>query len=464
MSQIMLLFLTTLFLAGTFLLTTLSSALRSFHRKGSQKTLDALGSHFFYRSVHLKFFPENEHEGIYFAATCAQNTTRFLYVLFAVAFVYETDFFQQLSGHESSGLSTPIYYLWLIVSMVGFILLSFLIGDYIPRIWGTRNPVQSLAFSAPGSSVFLLFSFPITYLFLRFTRSISRTVYFDHLHAPDVLAKQEIIEIINKAEITEGLDETEKKLLSSLLSFCEHLTREVMVPRIDLFSLPSNITIKEAAKLLDQEGYSRVPVYEENVDNIVGILMYKDILSKYREYEQKGNDSKILEIPLSAIIKPALYTPETKKISDLLQEFRKEHMHIAIVVDEYGGTEGIITIEDILEDIVGEIADEYDVVEEFFVPLANGSWSVDPRMSLLDTEQQLGIKIPQEGDYDTIGGYIFHCAGEIPKRGFIIQSNDFELEVLKSNDRKVKKVRLTPLKTREAKEEYKLMEDSEEEL
>jgi CBS domain containing-hemolysin-like protein len=216
-----------------------------------------------------------------------------------------------------------------------------------------------------------------------------------------------------------------------------------------MFGLEAGTTIREAAKLLEEEGFSRVPVYEDNIDNIVGVLMYKDVLGKYMEYEAKNNDPTVLEAPISSIQKTPLYTPETKKISDLLQEFKKKHTHLAIVVDEYGGTEGIITIEDILEDIVGEIADEYDVEEEFFTSLPNGTWIVDPRISILDAEEQLGIVIPQEGDYDTLGGYIFHCAGEIPARGFKIQSNEFELEVLKSNDRMVQKVRIRPLPTNE---------------
>lgn len=125
-------------------------------------------------------------------------------------------------------------------------------------------------------------------------------------------------------------------------------------------------------------------------------------------------------------------------------------MHLAIVVDEYGGTEGVVTIEDLLEQIVGEIADEYDEdEEELFVAQAGGGWIVDARMNLLDAEEQLGIKFPQEGEYDTIGGYIYHCTGTIPSRGFVIQHDDFEIRVIKSNDRCVEKVRIEPRATLE---------------
>ncbi len=121
-------------------------------------------------------------------------------------------------------------------------------------------------------------------------------------------------------------------------------------------------------------------------------------------------------------------------------------MHLAIIVDEYGGTEGIITIEDILEEIVGDIADEYDEEKQLLRSLPDGNWIVDAQMSIFDIEEQLDIQIPQEGDYDTLGGYIFHCAGAIPLRGFVIYQDAFELEVLKSNERAIEKVRVKPLR------------------
>jgi len=138
-----------------------------------------------------------------------------------------------------------------------------------------------------------------------------------------------------------------------------------------------------------------------------------------------------------------LYTPETKKISMLLQEFRKKQMHLAVVVDEYGGTAGVVTIEDILEEIVGEIADEYDEDTELFSRLTTGTWLLDARMSIIDIEEELDIKIPQDADYDTIGGYIYHRTGTIPSRGFVIDHDDFKIEVMKSNERGVEKVKMT---------------------
>ncbi len=402
-----------------------------------------MGQSFFYRPLHLFFFPKHEFQGIFFATTCAQHVSRFLFATFSITFLY-------MDLIPEGPLSTPFPYTLFIVDLLAIVFVSFVVGDYAPRILGTRHPESMMHLCAPLSSLFLIFAFPITYLFLKLTWSLSKNVYFDYLQDPHSQAKQEIIEIIQEAKFSEELDANQKKLITSLLAFCEHLTREVMVPRVDMFSLESTTTIKDAAKLLHQEGYSRVPVFEENVDNIVGILMYKDVLTKYMEYEEKGNDISILNMPISSIQKPPLYTPETKKISDLLQEFRKKQTHLAIVVDEYGGTEGLITIENILEDIVGEIVDEYDQdEEELFTSQGDGSWFVDSRMNIIDAEEQLGILIPEEGEYDTIGGYIYDVAGEIPTKGFKIITDEFELEVIKSNERAVEKVRIKPRRNSE---------------
>lgn len=245
------------------------------------------------------------------------------------------------------------------------------------------------------------------------------------------------------------LSEHDKKIFQSVLSFRDRIVREVMVPRVALFCLAHDCTIRDAASLLVKEGYSRIPVYKNTQDQIIGMLMYKDILNKYMEYVSHPEKQEILDAPIETIMKTTLYTPETKKISVLLQEFCKKRIHIAVVVDEYGGTAGIVTIEDILEEIVGEIADEYDETETLFQPIQRGGWIVDGRMNLLDLEDELNIKIAQEGDYDTLAGYVFYRLGTIPKRGVVLHHDMFELEILSSGDRFVEKVKITPLQKKE---------------
>lgn len=329
--------------------------------------------------------------------------------------------------------------------ILGVILLILItIGEMVPRVLATRYPIQTLSITAPFVSLFMLATTPITFPLLKLFQLFTHSLFTSHSGAPESAVKQELIEVIQDADLDAVIDPVDKDLIESVISFSSRIAREVMVPRVDIFALSANTLIIQAAEALIKEGFSRVPIYEGTIDNIIGILMYKDILQKYMEVVQHPSKQEILHSPIESIVKPTLYTPETKKISHLLQEFRKKQVHMAIVVDEYGGTEGIVTIEDILEEIVGEISDEYDRDDLLFTPLANGSWIVDAKMSINDLDEELNISIPQEGEYDTVGGYIYHRTGTIPNRGFIIDHDYFTLQILKSTERGVEKVKITP--------------------
>ncbi len=430
--------LTLLFLTGAFFLTALTSAFRKIQKRDSKKRISS-GKWFFYRPFHHYFFPSHEFEGLFFATVCAQNIARCCYGATAVIFLINTPLFYADAPHNFSAD------FWIILSAMTILLASFLFGEYFPRILGMRVPEQIMRIAPAFSSIFMFIAFPCTFLFLKISQSFSRTIYFDHLDEPDAQTKQEIIDIIHEAELGQGINRQDKQLIESVLSFKDRIAREVMVPRVDVFSLPAHTPIKDAARFIMTEGYSRIPIYKNTVDEVIGVLMYKDVLAKFLESLEKGHDSSILQAPIETIQKSVIYTPETKKISNLLQEFRKKQVHLAIVVDEYGGTEGIVTIEDILEEIVGDISDEYDTDEALFKKQSDETWIIDARMNLLDVEELLDIKIPQEGDYETIGGYVFHCAGTIPSKGFTIHNDAFELQVTNSNERSVEQVRIKRL-------------------
>lgn len=432
-------------LVGLFSLTALNSVMRRLQKRELKKQLNSIGKFFFYRYIHLTFFPRHEFEGLFFASTFALNLVRFLFAITSLFLIISSNLLG-FSTDPETNLTKFFVDLPSVLAYLGVLfLIFFILGDYLPRIFGSRYPNLALKLSVIPASLFMLLLSPFIYVFLKLSYLFSHTLFLDHLSESHTEAKQEILEMIQDADVSAQLDIHDKKLLGSVMAFRDRIAREVMVPRVDVFSLSEETTIAEAAAMLLKEGYSRTPVYKTSLDNIIGVLMYKDILAKYMEYGAKGNDKKILAEPISTLIKNVLYTPETKKISQLLQEFRKQQVHLAIVVDEYGGTEGIVTIEDILEVIVGDIADEYDTEEDLFIPLPQGGWIVDTRMNILDVEEQLGIEFPQEGDYDTIGGYIFHEAGMIPPKGFIIRKPNFELEVLRSNDRRVEKIRIQAL-------------------
>lgn len=437
MYLISLLFLALFLLLGTAMLTAVNSALRRLHLQDP----DLKEQHFFYRRIHHYFFPLHEYEGLLIATLSAKNFTRFFFSVVSFIFV--------LQAYRYEELGIPSLVLFLVL----FIMLGFIVGEFIARIVGVKFPETTLKLCSPIASLLMLIALPMTWIVIRLFRTQINSVSFEE---PMTHTRRVIMDIIQKANLSPNLTSHEQQLIESVLHFMERIAREVMVPRVDVFSLSAETPIREAAKLIEDEGYSRIPVYRNNVDNIVGVLMYKDILTKYMEFEEK-KDPAILDAPIETIQKNVLYTPETKKISNLLLEFRKKQVHLAIVVDEYGGTEGVVTIEDILEEIVGEISDEYDEQEEMFSPQPDGSWIVDARMNILDIEEHMSIDIPQEADYDTLGGYIFHCTGTIPLKGFIIKKKDFEIEILNSDERKVEKVHIrkieTPLEETEEEEE-----------
>ena len=344
MSLTILLTILAIILIGLFCLTATNTTLRLLQKRNITWQ-HKLGKYFFYRHVHNAFFPNPPYEEIYFSNTLAQNLLRFAYAILTVIILTSTGLIQWHGGGESA------YSLFSLQGAVGFFVLLgiflvfFLLGDYLARIVGSHYPALTIKLCVPLASLFMVLIFPITFLFYKFSKLFSRTIYYETVQdKSDQEARQELIDIIEESTISSQLDPHDKKLITSVLAFKDRIAREVMVPRVDVFGLENDTTIGEAATYLLNEGYSRTPVFKDTLDNIIGVLMYKDVLSKYMEYVKTGH-TKILQAPIETLVKNVLYTPETKKISQLLQEFRKKQVHLAIIVDEYGGTEGIVTIE-----------------------------------------------------------------------------------------------------------------------
>lgn len=420
------------FLIWAFFLTTITHSLTRLGETHSSEIIEEYPARFFYGLFHRFFFKVSHFELLIFASTLGENLARLGFVAFAaIGFLY----FETV---------TPAV---LIILLVILLFLVLLIGDFFPRLWAIWAPEKSLAFSLPFASFFLYLSFPFSFIFLKLAEMALRTRQKESWGDPVEEMREVIVQILRSANVKGKLNGTDKKLIESVVKFKDRIVREVMVPRVDLFILSAETTVREAAKELIPEGYSRIPVYRETIDNIIGVLMFKDILQLYMDCLEGKKESALLNAPIESITKGVFYTPETKKVAQLLQEFRTKQMHMAIVVDEYGGTEGVVTMEDILEEIVGDISDEYDTGEEqlFTTQPGGGGWIVDARMSILDAEDTFDIHIPQEGEYDTIGGYIFHKVGSIPQKGLRIHHEDFDLEILSSSERSVEKVRITPL-------------------
>lgn len=331
---------------------------------------------------------------------------------------------------SSEGFSQPFF-------LSGFFfLIFFLIAiDSALAIFNAFYPVFLFHVSFFFTSVVFVFFYPVIRIFLRFQGNVYSIETNHHVQEkPEDLLK----DLIFSEDLS--FDHSDKKRIASYLTFRKRVAKEIMIPRIHITAIREDATLQEAAELFFEEGYSRIPVYRESLDEITGVLLYKDLFNLYIKH-------KSIQEPVKSLVKPVIYAPENKKISALLQEFRSQQIHFAMIVDEYGGTEGIVTIEDILEELVGEIEDEYDAPEkDLFWKLPNGSWVVDAQMSIIDIGEKLGIAIPQNAEYETIGGYVFYRAGTIPSKGWSMHHDTFDLEVLQSSERSVEKIRITGIK------------------
>ena len=254
--------------------------------------------------------------------------------------------------------------------------------------------------------------------------------------AAPLVTEEEIRTAVTLGEEAGELEEEEKEMIHSIFEFGDTSAHEVMVPRTDMTAIDVTAPLKDALDLVLDTGHSRIPVYEDTVDNVIGIIYARDLLACMRD---KHTDAGIRET-----MRPAYYVPEAKKVDDLLRELRRRRVHMAIVIDEYGGTAGLVTIEDLLEEIVGEIRDEYDVQEEeLFRILDENTYLVDGRMSIDEINEMLDVRIPKDG-FDSIGGYIFSEIGDIPGVGERLELPDLGLELVidKTDGRRISKVKI----------------------
>ncbi len=329
------------------------------------------------------------------------------------------------------------------------LLLAFALPTYlIFHLFASQVVIATLKLFSLISSIYLILLFPIIYPFVWFERKLSPRPFKITLISPSDQLKKRLNELLQEAELQNLLDPTEKKLVSSLAQFGDLVAREIMIPRPDMLCLPASTTIYDSLQMFIKEGYSRIPLYGESIDDITSVLLYKDVMEFCVDALEKGRLDTIKSTPVSTLSNEILYAPENKKIRDLFQEMRVKKIHATIVVNEYGCTEGLITIEDILEELVGsEIRDEHDEGEEtLYKETPDKSFIVDATMSIIDVEKELNIQIPHGPEYETIAGYISLQAGCIPKPGMILHGENFHIEVLKSDERQISEVKITPEK------------------
>jgi len=247
------------------------------------------------------------------------------------------------------------------------------------------------------------------------------------------ITEEEIQEIIDASEEEGLINPEENEMIRSIFALSDTVVREIMVPRTDMASVSVDTSVGEVLKTIITCGHSRIPVYDGTVDNITGLLYAKDLLKYWGMSDASLNIKRIMRTPY--------FIPETKNLEELLQEFKRKRVHIAIVIDEYGGTSGLVTIEDLLEQIVGDIQDEYDLEEDWLVEEPDGSVLVDARLPIEELEERFGIEIERD-KFDTVAGLIFHLTGRIPKVGEEIENGTLRMTVLEGGERNIRKVRV----------------------
>lgn len=248
------------------------------------------------------------------------------------------------------------------------------------------------------------------------------------------ITEEEVQDFIEASEEEGLVNEEESEMLRSIFALGTTVVREIMVPRTEMACITVDASMHELLETIINCGHSRIPVYEHTVDNIIGLIYAKDLLRHW------GEPSRALQI--RSIMRTPFFIPETKDLEQLLQEFKRKRVHLAIVIDEYGGTSGLVTIEDLLEEIVGDIQDEYDTEEALFITNSDGSITADARMPVEDLEQYFAIQIERD-KFDSIGGLIFHLTGKIPATGDSIEGAGLLLVIVDADERKIKKVTIS---------------------
>ena len=321
------------------------------------------------------------------------------------------------------------------------IILITLILSYFTLVFGELVPkrlamkyTEKIAFSSVGIiKAISVVASPFVKLLTLSTNAVSKIFKITE-NEEEVVTEEEIRMMIDVGEEKGVIGVAAKEMLNNVFEFNDKIVSEIMVPRTEVFALDKELTIKEVIDILSEDTrYSRVPVYEETIDNIVGIVYIKDIL-----LSKKDENKKIKEL-----MKKAYYVPETITVDKLFEEMRKNKKQISIVIEEHGGTSGIVTMEDILEEIVGEIYDEYDTSENKVVELDSNTYLIDGSLAIYDLEKIFDIEIP-EGDYDTISGYLIDLIGRIPrtKENIIIETEQLDFKVEKVKNKKIVQVKV----------------------
>src|SRR5436305_4829439 len=327
--------------------------------------------------------------------------------------------------------------------LIGTILISLVVlifCEITPKTTAVQNPIRwaRILVNPVRAAAWLLH--PLIVTLSAITNTLVRLLGGQMKHRGPFVTEEELRLLVNVSEEEGVLEEEETDMIHSIFEFADTTVREVMIPRIDMVTLESDATVDEAVDLALQGGFSRIPVYEETIDNIIGVLFTKDMLKQLREDHNA--------LPIRELVRPAYFVPETKKLDDLLREIRQKRTHMAIVVDEYGSVAGLVTIEDLVEEIVGDIQDEYDREENLYEQVTQYEYVFDAKINLDEFNELMDTDLENE-DYETLGGFLSGQLDKTPVAGDTITFKNLTFTVLTTRGMRITKVRVERPSTQE---------------
>ena len=317
------------------------------------------------------------------------------------------------------------------MSTIVLTIVVLIFGEVTPKSLAKEMPETVATAVSPVLSLLIVLFTPLNWLFTQWKRLLG---HFVHSSEEDTITEGELMTMVSEAENDGELTDRESELIRSAIEFDDVEVEEILTPRVDVVAVEDNTSLDEVAQTFAESGYSRLPVYHDTIDNIIGVVHEKDFyLARLKK-----------ETSLEELVKPTLYTTGSTQISQLLRTLREQHHHLAVVVDEYGGTEGIITLEDILEELVGEIWDEHDEATEDFHKQSDGSWIVLGSASVDDLYEMLGLPEDEDIDSNTVNGLVQEKTCHLPKVGDRFTLGSYDGVVTRTAKRRVTEVRLTP--------------------
>lgn len=325
--------------------------------------------------------------------------------------------------------------LGVVVGTIFEVVVIFVIFEAVPKNWAVYNPDRAALFTAPIVSA--LVGFPPVRALSAVLIGLANLLIGRKGGAAQVLSsnvtESELLAMADVAHAEDVIEPEERAFIHSVIDFGDAVVREVMVPRPDMLALEGDKTVSEALEAALEAGFSRMPVFGENIDDVIGVAYTKDLIRA--EHDAHGSEA------VSAHTRAAHFVPETKKLASLLGEMQEKQFHLAVVVDEYGGTVGLVTLEDLIEELIGEIVDEYDVEEPSVHRIADGTVVVNGRMSIDDAGEIIGAPLP-EGSWDTVGGLLLDLAGHVPSEGEVVDAGTVRLVAEKVEGRRIGQVRI----------------------